>query len=179
LNEVDKYFTDGVPVNENILGIKSRYEIQEKDFLKKIQRLNENHQEETEHKAELEEQIKMLKSKAKDLDTEFKKAEYELNSKVDSLKEMKIREEKLKDIMVDDLKMKQELLKDLLTENLKFRRALEKEVITKEKRWERRANEKKVLKKEQKVNADEIVRLKEEVSQLENRANFPSEIEKL
>jgi len=70
-------------------------------------------------------------------------------------------------------------LKDLLTENLKFRRALEKEVITKEKRWERRANEKKVLKKEQKVNADEIVRLKEEVSQLENRANFPSEIEKL
>ena len=26
LNEVDKYFTDGVPVNPNVLGIKSRYE---------------------------------------------------------------------------------------------------------------------------------------------------------
>jgi len=121
----------------------------------------------------------MLKSKAKDLDTEFKKAEVELNDKIDSLKEMKIREEKLKDIMVDDLKIKQELLKDLLTENLKFRRALEKEVITKEKRWERRANEKKVLKREQKVNSDELHRLKEEVTDLEKRSNFPAEIEQL
>jgi hypothetical protein len=34
LNEVDKYFTDGCNVNENILGIKSRYEKQDKAFRK-------------------------------------------------------------------------------------------------------------------------------------------------
>jgi len=37
LNEVDKYFTDGVPVNENILGIKSQYELQKKNYKQLIQ----------------------------------------------------------------------------------------------------------------------------------------------
>lgn len=78
----------------------------------------------------------MLKSKADDLGNEFKKAEKELNGKIDKFEEGKIRELHTKTIMADELEEKQALLKEKLSKNLEMRRILEREEITKEKRWE-------------------------------------------
>ena len=78
----------------------------------------------------------MLKSKADDLGNEFKKAEKELNGKIDKFEEGKIRELHTKTIMADELVEKQALLKEKLSKNLEMRRILEREEITKEKRWE-------------------------------------------
>jgi hypothetical protein len=48
----------------------------------------------------------MLKSKADDLGNEFKKAEKELNGKIDKFEEGKIRELHTKTIMADELEEK-------------------------------------------------------------------------
>ena len=78
LNEVDKYFTDGCEVNENILGIKSRYEKRDKEFRKELQRLKDEIQEEEESKAELENENDMIHAKSRDLKKEFNKASGDL-----------------------------------------------------------------------------------------------------
>lgn len=136
LNEVDKYFTDGCNVNENILGIKSRFEKKQKAFKKQIQQHADEIQEELESKAELENEIKVHTAKAEDFEKEFKKAEKELNDKIDKYQEGIIREEHLRNWMQEEFDAKSAKLKDTLKENLNMRRKLEKNEITKEKRWE-------------------------------------------
>lgn len=60
----------------------------------------------------------MLKSKADDLTSEFKKAENDLNDKIDKFKEGTIRENHTQAIMELELKKKSAELKDKLKINL-------------------------------------------------------------
>jgi|ETNmetMinimDraft_14_1059893.scaffolds.fasta_scaffold36530_2 uncharacterized protein (DUF608 family) len=60
----------------------------------------------------------MHKSKADDLSKEFKKAEKELNEKIDKFEEGIIRERKLRDWMKDELDQKTDQLKKTLEKNL-------------------------------------------------------------
>ena len=78
----------------------------------------------------------MHKSKAEDLEKEFKKAEKELGEKIDKFEEGIIREKHLRDWMKEELDSKTDQLKKTLEKNLQNRRKLEKNEITKEKRWE-------------------------------------------
>jgi len=167
MNEVDKYFTDGCSVNENILGIKSRYEKQDKNFRKELQKLKDDIQDEEESKAELENEIDMIRSKNKDLTAEFDKASTDLQGKIDKFHEGKIREGHLKDWMQTEHDSLKTLLSNKLKENIAMRRKLEKEQITKDKRKEdqRKAVEKR--KKQMNELKDILEMLEEQLNDLE------------
>lgn len=70
-------------MNENILGIKTRYEKQDKAFQNQIQKTKDAILDEEESKAELENQIDLHNTKAVDLDKEFHNSEKEINARID------------------------------------------------------------------------------------------------
>lgn len=172
VSQIDRFFNDGVPLNENILALKNQYNATKKEYEDKIDELHDKRLEEEKAQRDLKNQHNIMQAKLQDLNLESKQKVTEYEKSIKELRFALIAEKNTKDSLSKELKALQEEMKQVNTDNLNMQRDLERKRMhapaTKE-------NDEVIRNKRKREIAakDEIItKLQDEVEALFHKTNF-------
>lgn len=176
-SQIDRFFNDGVPLNENILALKNQYNATKKEIEDRIDELNDKRLEEEKAQRDLKAQYVAMTTKLQEIVLENKKKQDDFEKEMKELRFASISEKNMKAELDKQLKQLQEDLKKINSENLDLQRKLEKSRMmapaTKENDETIRMRRKREI-----AAKDEIItKLLDEVEDLKNKASFNPMVE--
>ena len=178
-SQIDKFFNDGVPLNENILALKNQYNATKKEFQQKIEELNDDKLDEQRYNIELKNEYQFLVNRLAEIEKIIDQKDIEHIKTMDQFKIDYINERTAKKEKEAALKKLQEELKTKNDQNLNMTRKLEREGLL-------IAHNKEQLKIHQdkqsqrlKDKAAIIVKLTIEVNELRNKCSFNPDVPRL
>lgn len=83
VSQIDRFFSDGVPLNDNILAIKTQYQIKKSEEEKMIERLREEIMNQEKNALDTEANIKMLHANKTHIEKEKDRIEEEMLKLID------------------------------------------------------------------------------------------------
>lgn len=129
VGQIDKFFNDGVPLNENILALKNQYTHIKRTLENRIDELNEQRLEEIRHAAELKAYYEKQSGTLKTINDAIQKKEKDFSETMNDLRMTYLNEKHRRVQAEADFKKMQIQLKQTNDENLKMTRDLERENI--------------------------------------------------
>jgi len=176
VSQIDKFFNDGVPLNENILALKNQYNHIKKQMENKIDEINEFRMDEKKVTEDLKNQYKRNNATLNTIMDALDKKEREFFVQMNELR-MAFLNERHRRIQADkDFKQQQALMKEKNDENLRLQRDLEREAILVSHREEVLRSKRQKTKEDLKAKDDWITTLTNEVEKKRAEATFNPEI---
>lgn len=83
VSQIDRFFSDGVPLNDNILAIKTQYQIKKTEEEKMIDRLREEIMNQEKNALDTEASIKMLQANKVHVEKEKERIEEDMHKLID------------------------------------------------------------------------------------------------
>jgi len=176
VSQIDKFFNDGVPLNENILALKNQYNHIKKQMENKIDEVNEQRMEEMKITADLKNQYERNSATLKTIMEALDKKEKEFFDQMNELRMAFLNERHRRVQAERDFKQQQSLMKERNDENLKLQRDLEREAILVSHREEVLKSKRHKTKEDLKAKEDWITNLTNEVEKKRAEATFNPEI---
>lgn len=127
VSQIDKFFNDGVPLNENILALKNQYNHIKKTMENKMDDLNDHRVIELKIAADLKIQYERNNANLKTIIEALDKKEKDFSANMSELRMAYLNEKHRREEHDRELKRLQQLLKGKNTENLQMARDLERE----------------------------------------------------
>jgi len=177
VSQIDRFFNDGVPLNENILALKNQYNATKKDFEDKIDELADKRLEEEKAQRDLKSQYVLITTKLQEISGESKLRVTEYEKSIKELRFAVINEKNTKVDLEKELKQIQEEVKKTNDENLNMQREIEKRRMMAPNRKERDENLRNKSKRELAAKDELITKLQDEVEDVKNKANFNPMVE--
>jgi hypothetical protein len=179
VSQIDKFFNDGVPLNENILALKNQYQAAKKDVEMKMDDVNDARLDEKKLNIDLENEYKYLLKHFSDLEALYEAKEKEHSKTMNEMRIKYIEERNTKAEKEKDLKKIMEEYKRKHDEIVQWGRLLEKA-----KAMEYGENEKKKMQREKLLHRikdkDAIANeLSDMVTELKSKSTFNPDIKKL
>ena len=176
VSQIDKFFNDGVPLNENILALKNQYNHIKKQMETKIDEINESRMGEMKQSADLKNRYERNNATLKTIIEALEKKEKEFSVSMNDLRMAYLNERHRRVQAERDYKAQQALLKEKNDQNLRMTRDLEREAILVQHKEEVLKNKRQKTKEDLKAKDDWIVNLQNEVEKKRAAATFNPEI---
>ena len=172
VSQIDRFFNDGVPLNENILAMKNQYNATKKDFESQIDDNNQHRLEEEKTQRDLKFHYEMLNARLSDMleDDKQKRAHHEKELREISF--AYINEKHVRSGMDKELKELKEQHKKLYDENLRIERDIDKRKMMAPNKRERNENIRAKTKRELAAKDEQIVKLEGELEEIKHKAEF-------
>jgi Chromosome segregation ATPases len=140
VSQIDKFFNDGVPLNENILALKNQYNYIKKELENKIDDINEKRGTEVKLTNDLKTQYERNTARLKDLVAEIEAKTQEFDKQMAELRMAYLNEKHRRSELEDELRKLEVLFRAKTDENLKMTRELEREAILVDNKKEKMVN---------------------------------------
>lgn len=177
VSQIDRFFNDGVPLNENILALKNQYNQTKKDYEDRIDENNDQRLAEEKAQRDLKNQYNMLVARLHDINEDSKGKQKDFEKSIKELRFTFLNEKNMRIDLEKELKGLQEELKKTNDENLTIQRDLDKRKMMAPNRKERDENLRNKSKRELAAKDEHIVKLEDELEDLKTRASFNPMIE--
>lgn len=179
VSQIDKFFNDGVPLNENILALKNQYSHIKKQLENRIDEVNEKRMEEMKLSADLKNQYERHSATLKIIIDAMEKKEKEFSVGIKELRFAYLNERHRRTSAEKEFRRVQSLLKEKNDENLKMTRDLERDAILVEHRQEVLKQARTKTKNDLQSKDEWITSLQNDVEKKRAAAAFNPEIQML
>jgi chromosome segregation ATPase len=176
VSQIDKFFNDGVPLNENILALKNQYQHGKKQFENRIDELNELRMEEMKQSADLKNNYERSHAALKTIIEALDKKEKEYTGQIGQGRMAYLNERHRRVQFEKDFRLLQHTIKNVNDQNLKMTRDLERESVLVHHKDEMLKSKRQKTKDDMKAKEDWIVSLSRDVEKKRTAATFNPEV---
>ena len=176
VSQIDKFFNDGVPLNENILALKNQYNHNKKQMEAKIDDINDLRIAEAKYAADLKNKYERNSSNLKAIDEAMIKKEKEFSAHMGEMRYAYLNEKHRRHQYEKEFKRLQQLFKIKNDGNLKMTRNLERDAISAQNEEEKRKYERQKTKENLVDDDKSIKKLEDQVDKLRVEALLHPEI---
>lgn len=176
VSQIDKFFNDGVPLNENILALKNQYQHNKKQYENRIDELNELRMEEMTQSADLKNNYERSAAALKTIIEALDKKEKEYTKQMGEARMAFLNERNRRVQSEKDFRKLQHGIKEVNDQNLKMQRDLERESVLVHNREEMLVAKRQKTKEDLQAKEDWIVSLSRDVEKKRAAATYNPEI---
>jgi len=176
VSQIDKFFNDGVPLNENILALKNQYNHIKKTLETKIDDLNDLRMTELKIAADLKNHYERNSANLKTINEALDKKEKDFVSSMADLRMAYLNEKHRREEQEKEFRRLQLMYKEKNNENLQMTRDLERESLRIQHKEEALKNKRLKTLEDLKSKDKWLVSLQDEVEKKRSQATFNPEI---